>query len=148
MFKERAHVKKEVAKQELDRAGRLVLNAAAAAESEIEAAATSPFLFTRIRAAIAEERTRADQTGSWLSLIRVARRAVPAMALIAILAAVLTVWPALLGGSAGPTPADEEVLFGPAEPGVEQAVLASRNGLSRDEIFNIVVDRNYEGSSK
>lgn len=148
MFKERAHIKEEAATEEFDRAGRLVLNAAAAAESEIEAAATSPFLFTRIRAAIAEGRAREDQTGSWLSLIPAARRAVPAMALIAILAAVLTVWPALLGGSATPTPADEEVLFGPAEPGVEQAVLASHNGLSRDEIFNIVVDRNYEGNSK
>ncbi len=148
MFKERAHTKEELAKEELDRAGRLVLNAVVAAEGEVEAAASSPFIFTRIRAAIAEKRAREDQAGSWLSLILAARRAVPAMALIAILAAVLTVWPALFGGSAAPSPADEEVLFGPAEPGVEQAVLASRNGLSRDEIFNIVVDRNYEGNSK
>jgi hypothetical protein len=31
---------------------------------------------------------------------------------------------------------------------VEQTVLASRNGLSREEVFNIVVDRNYEANSK
>lgn len=148
MFKEKAHTKEAVAKEELDRAGRLILNAAAAAESEIEAAASAPFIFARIRAAIAEERARQEQAGSWSSLILVARRAVPAMALVAILAAVLTVWPALSGGSAPPSQADEEVLFGPAEPGVEQTVLASRNGLSRDEIFNIVVDRSYEGNSK
>ncbi len=148
MFKQKAHTREEVAKDELDRAGRLILNAAVAPESEVEAAASSPFIFTRIRAGIAEERAREDRAGNWSSLILAARRAVPAMALIAILAAVLTVWPALFGGSGAPAPADEEVLFGPAEPGVEQTVLTSRHGLSRDEVFNIVVDRNYEGNSK
>lgn len=128
---------------ELDRAGRLVLNAAAAEEGEIEAAATAPFLFTRIRAAIAEEARLEEQSGGWISLILVARRVVPAMALLAILAAVLTFWPAGFGGSRPVGPTDEEVLFGPADPGVEQTVLTSRNGLSRDEVFNIVVDRNY-----
>ena len=136
-------------KDELDRVGRLILNSAAAEETEIEAAATSPFVFTRIRAAITEQRSSEAQGGNWLSLILVARRAVPAMALVAILAAILTIWPAMFGGSTTPAQAaDEEVLFGPSEPGVEQAVLASRNGLSRDEVFNIVVDRSYEVNGK
>jgi hypothetical protein len=144
MFKEKGQVK-----EELDRAGRLILNAAAADEREIEAAASSPFVFTRIRAAIAEERAREGRAGNWLSLILVAKRAVPAMALVAMLAAILTIWPALFGGGATPAQAaDEEVLFGPAEPGVEQTVLASRNGLSRDEVFNLVVDRSYEVNGK
>jgi len=144
MFKEKGQSRKD----ELDRAGRLMLNAAVASDSEIEAAASSPFAFTRIRAGIAAQRARDEQAGGWSSLILVARRAVPAMALIAILAAIVTAWPLFFGGSAAPGLADEEVLFGPAEPGVEQTVLAGRNGLSRDEIFNIVVDRNYEGNSK
>ncbi len=135
-------------KDELDRVGRLVLNAAAAPEVEVNAAASSPFVFTRIRAAIAEERAREAQVGNWLSLILVARRAVPAMALVAILAALLTIWPALFGANSPAQSADEEVLFGPAEPGVEQTVLASRNGLSRDEVFNLVVDRNFEVNAK
>jgi len=46
--------------EELDRAGKLILMAAAASESEIEAAASSPFLFTRVRAGINEERRRRD----------------------------------------------------------------------------------------
>jgi hypothetical protein len=144
MFKENGH-----SKDEIDRAGRLILNAAAAEANEIEAAASSPFLFTRIRAAISEESAREAQAGNWLSLILVAKRAIPAMAVVAILAAILTIWPAMFGGGATPSQAaDEEVLFGPAEPGVEQTVLASRNGLSRDEIFNIVVDRSYEVNGK
>ena len=43
---------------------------------------------------------------------------------------------------------DEEALFGINDPGVEQTVLTSRGGLSRDEVFNIVVDRNYEVKGK
>jgi len=132
--------------EELDRVGKLVLMAAAANESELEAAASSPFLFTRVRAAINEERRRREESSGWVSLIQIAWRAVPAMALVAILAAVLTVWSTQFGAS---TPqGDDEPLIGALDPGVEQTVLASRNGLSRDEVFNIVLDRNYGANAK
>jgi len=127
---------------ELDRAGKLILMAATASESEIEAAADSPFLFTRVRAGINEERRRREESSGLLSLIQVAWRAVPAMALVAILAAVLTVWSSQSGVVSAPQ-ADDEPLIGALDPGVEQTVLTSRNGLSRDEVFNIVLDRNY-----
>ena len=132
--------------EELDRVAKLVLKAASASESDIEAAASSPFLFTRIRAAINEGAEPEDARG-WFSLIQVAWRAVPAMALVAIMAAALTVW----STSTAPVPVaqtDDEPLIGALDPGVEQTVLASRNGLSREEIFNIVVERNYEANSK
>jgi hypothetical protein len=128
--------------EELDRAGKLILMAATASEREIEAAASSPFLFTRVRAGITEERRRREESSGWLSLIQVAWRAVPAMALVAILAAVLTVWSSQSGVVSAPQ-ADDEPLIGALDPGVEQTVLTSRNGLSRDEVFNIVLDRNY-----
>ena len=133
--------------EELDRAGKLILMAAAASESEIEAAASSPFLFTRLHAGIDEERRRREESNGWLSLIQVAWRAVPAMALVAILAAVLTVWSAKFD-VASTTQAEDEPLIGALDPGVEQTVLASRNGLSRDEVFNIVLDRNYGANAK
>ena len=133
--------------EELDRFGRLILKAAVADEAEIEAAASAPFLFTRVRAAIDEARG-GEESVSWLSWILVARRAVPAMALVAIIAAVLTILSLQLGSKALPSQSDEEALFGVTEPGVEQTVLASRNGLSRDDVFNIVVDRNYEVKAK
>jgi hypothetical protein len=134
--------------EELDRLGKVILRSAVAEEKSMEAAASSPFLFTRIRAAIVDKKRKEEEAGGWLSMIFVARRAVPAMALVATLAAVLTVWPggpALTGTS---TQSDDEALFGMPGPGVEQTVLTSRNGLSRDEIFNIVVDRNYEVKGK
>ncbi|MGZ8843681.1 MAG: hypothetical protein ACXW18_08460 [Pyrinomonadaceae bacterium] len=135
-------------KEELDRAGKLVLRSAGANEEDVAAAASSPYFFTRIRAAIAEEQRRGDEAGGWLSMILVARRAVPAMALVATLAALLTFWSVRPGMAPAPISGDEEALFGVLEPGVEQTVLASRNGLTRDEIFNIVVERNYEVRGK
>ena len=134
--------------EELDRVARVVLKSASAAAATVEAAATSPFLFTRVRAAISEDAGRAEESGSWLSLILVARRAVPVMALVAIMAAVITIWSAGFSFSSTPAQLDDEALFGPAEPGVEQTVLAKGSGLSREEVLNIVVDRNYEVNGK
>ena len=133
--------------EQLDRAGRLVLLSATASEAETEAAASSPFVLTRTRAAIAEEKRR-DESGGWLPIFLVARRAVPAMALVAVLAAILTVWSAQLSAPSVPVQSDEEALFGTPAAGVEQTVLASRNGPSKDEVFNIVVDRNYGEGAK
>jgi hypothetical protein len=133
--------------QELDRAAKLVLTAATASDSDTEAAASSPFLFTRVRAAINDERRRREEVG-WLSLIQVAWRAVPAMALVAILAAVLTVWSTQTTAPPVAQADDDQPLIGALDPGVEQTVLTSRNGLSRDEVFNIVLDRNYGANGK
>jgi len=127
--------------EQLDRAGKLVLLAAAADDTETEAAASSPFLYTRLRAAIAEERRR-EEAGGWLSLLFVARRAVPAMALIAALAAVLTLWSAQLGAPTNNIGLDDEAFFDSRDNGVEQSILAGNNSLSRDEVFGIVVDHN------
>lgn len=127
-------------KDELDRAGRLILFAASRNDEEAEAAALSPFLFTRVRAGIAEAEGRDEAAAGWLALLFIARRAVPAMALIAILAAVLTVW--LTRPSVPPAGYGiyEDALADTRDPGVEQTIL-TRNGLSRDEVLSLVVDR-------
>src|SRR5258706_12781917 len=85
---------------QLDCAGRLVLLAAARNDDEVEAAASSPFLYTRLRARISEEARRRQDAGSWGSVLFVARRASPAMALVAILPAILTISPMQPGAPA------------------------------------------------
>jgi hypothetical protein len=124
---------------ELDRAARMIVSAASRNDKEAEAAASSPFLFTRIRASIAEAEQRNESAG-WLPLLLVARRAVPAMALIAILAAILTLWS--LSPSAPPSGYGiyEDALADTRDPGVEQTIL-TKNALSREEVFSLVVDR-------
>ena len=131
---------------ELDRAGRLVLRAATADEKEMEAAASAPFLFTRVRQAIAAEQRRRAEGANWLSLIFVARRALPAMALVTLLVAALTMW-SVFTAPAVANNFDEEALLGTPANGVEQTVLTGNN-LSQDDVINIVVDRDYGRNGK
>jgi hypothetical protein len=124
-----------------DRAGRLVLLAAARNDEEADAAASSPFLYTRLRARISQEERRREEAGSWGALLLVARRAIPAMALVAILAAILTVWSMQPTASPVGYGLEDEALTDTRDPGVEQAIF-TRKALSPDEVFTIVVDRN------
>ena len=133
-------------KDELDRAGRMILFAAARNDDEAEAAAAAPFLFARVRAAISEAEQQ-DEAAGWLPLLFVARRAVPAMALIAILTAVLTVWSMWPAAPALGYGLEEEALADTRDPGVEQTIF-TRNALSRDEVFSIVVDHSGGRSVK
>jgi hypothetical protein len=133
--------------EQLDNVGGALLRVAAANESEMEAATNAPFLFTRIRARIVAEKRRREEAGGWQSLPFVAWRAVPAMAILALLTAGLTIWTASPSNTANTnTPAvwyrlDDEALSDTSDPGVEQTIL-SRNNLSHDEIFSIVLGRN------
>ena len=62
-----------------------------ASDAEINAAATSPFLYRRIRVRIeAEERRKLEERSRWFALLTTARHAIPALALIAILAAAVS----------------------------------------------------------
>ena len=127
--------------QQLNRVGGAVLRAATASDTETEAASNAPFLFTRIRARIVEEGRRREEAGGWQSLPFVAWRAVPAMAILALLAAGLTIWSSQPTAPATGFGMFEEALSDTNDPGVEQTIL-SQNNLSHDEIFNIVLERN------
>jgi hypothetical protein len=127
--------------ENLDRAGKVILRSAAAAEEDIEAAASSPFLLTRVRAAINQAQRAREETGSWLSLFLVARSAVPAMVLIAGLTALLTL---LSTGASSPVNArfvDDELIYGSRDGSVEQSVLADNSSLSGDDVFSLIVER-------
>jgi hypothetical protein len=87
----------EMDDEKLDRISDELLRAFEASEAEIEMAAASPFLYRRIRVRIeAEERRLAEQRSAWLSLLTGAKRAIPVMAMLAIVAfASLMIAPAL-----------------------------------------------------
>ena len=127
--------------ESIDGLGRLVLRSAALDEAVSESIADAPFLYTRIRARIAEEEGRRSESGNWFSVLLIARRAVPAMALIALIAAALMFWSSRTSISPGWNRLDDEALSDTRNPGVEQAVL-SRHSLSQEDIFDIVLERN------
>ena len=144
-----------ISDERLDAAGRAVVRAAAQTGAEADEAANAPFLYARVRARIDERRREAESSASWLTLLQVARRAVPTMAFVAALAAALLFWAASFGarqdgrGSAERFAfVSDEVIFG-SDAGVESAVLADSGQLSHDEILNMVVNRaGREGVSR
>lgn len=142
MFKANRQIDKQ-----LDRAGRVVLLAAASNDDEIEAAASSPYVYTRLRASIAAEKRRRDESVGWLPLFFVARHAIPAMALIAVFSAILMIASMRTSAPAGLFGLEDEAFSDTRDPGVEQTIL-SRNALSQDEVLGIVVDTTGGRSSK
>jgi hypothetical protein len=132
--------------ERLDRLGRGILRVSAANEREAEEAASSPFLYTRLRARLAEERKRREEGESWLTMLSVVWRTVPAMALVAIFALAMF----LFSGSSVSNQSggfSDEALLGTRNGGVEQVVFADRQP-SRDEVLSTIIGDDEQGASK
>jgi hypothetical protein len=128
--------------ERLERMGREIVRAAAANETEAEAAATSPFLYTRLRARINAERVRREEGEGWLALFGVVWRAVPMMALVAVFAFVLF-WSASMGARSSGS-LSVESLLGTPDAGIEQVVFADRQPLSSDEVLATILNEDVE----
>jgi anti-sigma-K factor RskA len=123
-------------RERLERFAREVVRASAAGEAEAEAAADSPFLYARVRARIEEERRRREEGEGWLALLGVAWRAVPAMALVAVMALALF----LSSGANDLNPGfglGAETLLG--EGDIEQVVFADARTPSNDEVLSTII---------
>ena len=119
----------------LDRVGREVVRASAANEGEAERAASSPFLYGRVRAAIAAERARREEAEWWRAALAVFRRAVPAMALVAALAFALSMFAAAPRGGVEAGTA----LLSPGDVGVGDVMFADGRGFSNDEVLDTIL---------
>lgn len=92
MWRIRQNRSEKVDQQKLDRLGEKLLEALEVNDSDIKTAATSPFLYRRIRVRIeSEERRITEDFGQWVALLNQARHAVPLMIMIAAIASGL-VW--------------------------------------------------------
>lgn len=130
--------------ERLERVGREVVRAAAAGEREARAVADSPFLYARVRARIEEERRRREEGEGWLALFGVAWRAVPAMALLAVMALALF----LSSGANELAPGfglGADTLLGEREGDFEQVVFADARPGSNDEVLSTIIGEG-EGS--
>jgi hypothetical protein len=125
--------------ERLEALGRKLVRASAANEEEADAVASSPFLYTRLRARVNAERERLDGAGeSWLAMLAGIWRAIPAMAMVALVAFGLF-WSTLPGtpASAGLT---DEALFGAPDAEIERVVFADRQqSLSSDEVLATIL---------
>jgi hypothetical protein len=138
MFGKKAH---DITDGRLDAVARaVVFSASRAADDAADAVASSPFLYTRIAARI-EERRRAQNDEGWLTLLAVAWRAVPVMAVVAMVAAALLFWIGISGASASSGQMGYEALLDTRGSGLVTTVLAERDQLSHDDVLDIVVNK-------
>ena len=129
----------EIPDERLDRIARAALLAEArGADDAAESVASSPFLYARIAARI-DERRRAQGEDGWIAMLAVAWRAVPVMAVVAMLAAALLFWIGISGASASQGQMGYEALLDTRGSGLVSTVLADRDQLSHDDVLDIVV---------
>ncbi len=127
----------------LERVGREVVRASAANEGEAESAASSPFLYGRVRAAIAAERARREEAEWWRAALAVFWRAVPAMALVAVLAVAL-----FISTSLGAGPADVAGDESPLDMTAEGVVFANARNMSSDDVLATILNEDEQEASR
>lgn len=127
---------------DLDALGREIVRVAAANEDEAERAASSPFLYARVRSRVAAERARLDEADDWRAALRVFRRAVPTVAVVAALA--LALFFSVLFGTTQGDVRDEATLLGDGDTAVEQVVFADRSSLTSDEVLATIIEDDRE----
>ena len=142
----------DAANTRLDGLGRALLrHAATSNEAEAEAVAASPFAYTRLRSRIAAEEERRASAGgeTWLTLLGVVWRSVPAMALVAIFAFILF-WTSSLGTTSPGVFSDEALLeaSGGDDAGIENVVFAERRALSSDDVLATILQGDERENSR
>jgi anti-sigma-K factor RskA len=132
--------------EQLDRVGREVIRVSAANEAEAEAAAASPFLYTRVRSRINAAREQREAGESWFTMLGVAWRAIPVMALVAIFAVAL-----FLSASFGTQPSvgtGEDVFLATSDAEVENVVFADSRSLSNDDVLANILNGDDQEASR
>jgi len=135
------------ANEQLDELGRALLrHASASNEAEAEAVAASPFMYTRLRSRIAAEQERRAGGETWLTLLGVVWRSVPAMALVAVLAFILF-WTSSFGTTT-PGVLSDEALLDARDAGIENVVFADRRTLSSDDVLATILQGDERENSR
>jgi hypothetical protein len=132
--------------ERLDQIGLEVVRLSAMNETEGEAAAASPFLYARLRSRIAAERQRREEGESWLALLTVVWRAVPAMALVAMFAFAIF-WSESLGTQSSVS-FSVESLLNTRDAGIEQVVFTDTQALSSDEVLATILSDDEREATK
>jgi hypothetical protein len=138
--------KKDRKDEQLDQVGREIVRASAMNEAEGERVAAAPFLYARLRSRINAEREQREAVESWSTMLKVVWRAIPAMALVAILAVAL-----FLSANFSTQPANVaslgELLDGQGAE-TESVVFADNRSLSNDEVLATILNEDEQEASR
>lgn len=132
--------------ERLDQLGRELIRASAENHDAAEAVASSPFLYARLRSRINSERAQREEGESWLAMLGVVWRAIPAMAIVAILAVTL-----FLSASDGTSPSgvfSDDALLSASDIGAESVVFADNRALSSDEVLATILNVDEQEASR
>jgi hypothetical protein len=132
--------------ERLDLIGRDVIRASAANETEAEAAAISPFLYARLRSRINAEREQREEGERWYTMLRIAWRAVPAMALVAIFAVALLLFSSF--GTQSPGVLTDEAVAETSYADVENVVFADNRSMTNDEVLATILSEDEQEASR
>src|SRR4051812_27904428 len=132
--------------EQLDRVGRGLVRASASNEVEAGAAASSPFLYTRLRSRINAELERRAERESWLAVLGVVWRAAPAMALVAVFALVMFLSANLNGQPS--VALNDDPLLGRSEAGVETVVFADARNMSSDDVLTTIMSEDEQEAAR
>ena len=128
-----------VSEELLDRLGSGLVRASAMNEAEAEAAVESGFLYARVRSRIRQR----EERESWLVTLKVFWRAVPAMALVAVLAVALFISASLGAGSV--EAAGYDVLPDAAADGV---VFADARNISNEDVLATILSEDEQEAAR
>lgn len=120
-----------ISEELLDRLGSGLVRASAMNEAEAEAAAGAGFLYARVRSRIKQR----EERESWLMTLKVFWRAVPAMALVAVLAVAL-----LISASLGAGSADMATDESPLDMSAEGVVFADARNISNEDVLATILN--------
>jgi hypothetical protein len=127
------------AKTKLDRAGRRIVKESGLSLAEIEAIGSSPFLYSRVRAHIADELERQEASGFWSNLGTAANRAIPAMSLAAAFSFGLLFY---VNENKSSSPSfSVDAYLGAGDSGIDNMLFAERRPLTADEVLTNIVSR-------
>ncbi len=123
----------------LDRLGGSLVRASAMNEAEAEEAAAAGFLYARVRSRIKQR----EERESWLVTLKVFWRAVPAMALVAVLAVALFISSSLGAGSSEAL-TDES----PLDMSTEGVVFADARNISNEDVLATILSDDEQEAAR
>ena len=131
--------------EHLDKIGRELVQASSTNDAEAHVAASSPWLFSRVRARITAESVRRQTSDRWSIFMTVMRHAIPATAGAAVLALGLFIFTNSTSPQTSPQFSDQ-ALFEASDAGVQHIVFAERRPLSPDEVLDTIINEDREGA--
>ena len=137
---------KELNSKNIDQTARRIVSASVLSESEVQAAVSSPYLFTRIRGQINADLSAAESPNIWASLGLAARTALPGMAIVAALSFGLLLY---VNGNKTATPTfSVDAYLDSGESGFDNLLSVERRPLTSDEVLKTIVSKDEREVAK